>query len=135
MKKRMMMTILASALLAGSLLATDAQARGGGGGGGHMGGGGGHMGGGFGGHVGGFGGHVGGLGGHQGGATGGRVSGLEDSHIGPGTRTGSLGFGSRHHMAHRYGGFYDDDGLYDDGLGCSNLDYPYVHHHWLPSCS
>ena len=52
------MMILASAVLAGSLLATGAQARGGGGGGGHGGGfGGGHMGGGFGGgHMGGFGG-------------------------------------------------------------------------------
>ena len=46
--------ILASALLAGSLVATGAQARGGGGGGG------GHMGGGFGGgHVGSFGGGAG----------------------------------------------------------------------------
>ena len=42
MRGRVMM-ILASAVLAGSLLATDAQARGGGGGGGHGGGGGGHM--------------------------------------------------------------------------------------------
>jgi hypothetical protein len=51
------MMILASALLAGSLIATGAQARGGGGGGGHMGGfGGGHMGGFGGGHMGGFGG-------------------------------------------------------------------------------
>jgi hypothetical protein len=64
MRGRVMM-ILASAVLAGSLLATGAQARGGGGGGGHGGGfGGGHMGGGFGGgHMGGFGGgpmaHVG----------------------------------------------------------------------------
>jgi hypothetical protein len=56
MRGRVMM-ILASAALAGSLLATGAQARGGGGGG-HGGGfGGGHMGGGFGGgHMGGFGG-------------------------------------------------------------------------------
>jgi hypothetical protein len=46
---RRTMIILASALLAGSLLATDAQARGGGGG---------HMGG-FGGHMGGFRGHIG----------------------------------------------------------------------------
>jgi hypothetical protein len=52
------MMVLASAVLAGSLLATGAQARGGGGGGG------GHMGGFGGGHMGGFGGgHVGGLGG------------------------------------------------------------------------
>jgi hypothetical protein len=51
MKKRTVM-ILASAMLAGSLLATGAQARGGGGG--HMGGGGGsHMEGGFGDHTGG----------------------------------------------------------------------------------
>jgi hypothetical protein len=60
------MMILASAVLAGSLLATGAQARGGGGGGGGHGGGfgGGHMGGGFGGgHMGGFGGdHMGGMG-------------------------------------------------------------------------
>src|SRR5258707_13488338 len=61
MRGRVMM-VLASAVLAGSLLATDAQARGGGGG--VHGGGGGHMGGGFGGgHIGGgFGGsHIGGL--------------------------------------------------------------------------
>jgi len=59
------MMILASAVLAGSLLATGAQARGGGGGGGgHGGGGGGHMGGFGGGHMGGFGGeHMGGFGG------------------------------------------------------------------------
>jgi len=49
------MMILASAVLAGSLLATGAQARGGGGGG--------HMGGFAGGHIGGFGGaHVAGMG-------------------------------------------------------------------------
>src|SRR5438445_12138709 len=58
MRGRVMM-ILASAMLAGSLLATDAQARGGGGGGG----GGGHGGGFGGGHVGGFGGGRGGFGG------------------------------------------------------------------------
>jgi hypothetical protein len=63
MRGRVMM-ILASAVLAGSLLATGAQARGGGGGGGHGGGGGGHMGGFGGGHMGGFGGeHMGGFGG------------------------------------------------------------------------
>ena len=45
------MMILASAVLAGSLLATDAQARGGGGGGHGGGGGGGHMGGFGGGHI------------------------------------------------------------------------------------
>src|SRR4029077_13176383 len=54
MRGRVMM-VLASAVLAGSLLATDAQARGGGGGG-HGGFGGGHMGGFGGGHIGGFGG-------------------------------------------------------------------------------
>lgn len=61
MRRRVMM-VLASAALAGSLLATDAQARGGGG---HGGGGGvGHMGGFGGARVGGFGGaHVGGIGG------------------------------------------------------------------------
>jgi hypothetical protein len=68
------MMILASAILAGSLLATGAQARGGGGGGG---GGGGHMGGGFGGgHMGGFG------GGHMGGFGGGRMGGLGRDHVG-----------------------------------------------------
>jgi hypothetical protein len=61
MRGRVMM-VLASALIAGSLLATDAQARGGGGGGHGGGGGGGHMGGFGGGHMGGFGGgHIGGL--------------------------------------------------------------------------
>ena len=60
MRGRVMM-ILASAVLAGSLLATDAQARGGGGGG-HGGFGGGHMGGFGGGHIGGFGGgHMAGI--------------------------------------------------------------------------
>jgi hypothetical protein len=55
MRGRVMM-VLASAVLAGSLLATGAQARGGGGGGhGGGGGGGGHMGGFGGGHIGGFG--------------------------------------------------------------------------------
>ena len=78
-----MITVLATALLASSLLAGAADARGGGGGGGGHGGGfgggfggGGHMGGGFGGggHIGGFGGggHVGGIGGeHMGGLGGG----------------------------------------------------------------
>jgi hypothetical protein len=94
MRGRVMM-ILASAVLAGSLLATDAQARGGGGGG-HGGGfGGGHMGGGFGGgHIGGFG------GGHLGGFGGGHMAGMRGEHSG----------GGRRHFAR--------GGLYDDGLGC-----------------
>src|ERR1700704_4787690 len=82
MRGRVMM-ILASAVLAGSLLATDAQARGhgGGGGGGHMGGfGGGHMGGFGGGHIGGFG------GGHIGGFRGGHMAGMGRDHFGYGRR-------------------------------------------------
>ena len=68
MRGRVMM-ILASAVLAGSLLATGAQARGGGGGGGH--------GGGFGGgHMGGFG------GGHMGGFGGGHMAGMRGDHFG-----------------------------------------------------
>src|SRR5260370_27483141 len=76
MRGRVMM-VLASAVLAGSLLATDAQARGGGGGGGHGGGGGGHIGGGFGGR------HMGGGfgGGHLGGFGGRRIRGLGAGHI------------------------------------------------------
>jgi hypothetical protein len=87
------MIILASALLAGSLLATGAQARGGGGGG--------HMGGGFGGgvHMGGFGGHMGGIGG---------------SHIGVGPQMASPDFGARRHVGY---------GLYVDGLGCMPYNY------------
>src|SRR6202042_3181586 len=79
MRGRVMM-ILASAVLAGSLLATGAQARGGGGG---------HMGGGFGGgHMGGFG------GGHMGGFGGGRIGGLGDA------RVGGLGAGHLAHAGH-----------------------------------
>ena len=65
MTRRVLM-VLASAMLAGSLIVTGAQARGGGGGG-HGGGGfgGGHMGGFGGGHIGGFGGNMGGFGGAQ----------------------------------------------------------------------
>jgi hypothetical protein len=119
------MVILASAMLAGSLLASDAQARGGGGGG-HMGGGGGHIGGGFGRHMG----SLGGLGGSAG-----LMSGLGGSHVRTGTRTGSLGLGQRHHMARRYGGgrYGYGGGLYDDDGLCSNFDH--MHHRWLPSCS
>jgi hypothetical protein len=90
------MMILASAVLAGSLLATGAQARGGGGGGGgHMGGGfgGGHMGGGFG-------------GGHMGGIGGGRIGGLGGEHV-AGMGHDHSGLGRR-----RFGG------MYGDGLDC-----------------
>jgi hypothetical protein len=62
--RRRMITILASAVLAGSLLATGAQARGGGGG-----------------HMGGFGrGHIVGLGGGQ------AVAHVDDEHFGMGRR-------------------------------------------------
>jgi hypothetical protein len=64
------MIILASALLAGSLLATGAQARGGGGGG-----------------------HMGGFGGHMGGGIGG-------SHFGGGPRMASPDFGARGHVGY-----------------------------------
>lgn len=106
MKTRTMI-ILASAMLAGSLLASDAQARGGGGG--HMGAGGGHMGGFGGGHMGGLGGHMGGFGGHTGG--------FEGSHL---RHFGRAGYGA---------------GLYDDGLGCSSFDHSQMYHGWRPSCS
>jgi hypothetical protein len=107
MRGRVMM-ILAGAVLAGSLLATGAQARGGGGGGGggHGGGfGGGHMGGGFGGgHMGGLGGgHMGGFGGSMGGFGGGRVGGFGAggiAHVGH----GHFG-GGRHRFAG--GGYYN----------------------------
>ena len=82
------MMILASAVLAGSLLATDAQARGGGGGGG------GHGGGGGGGHMGGFG------GGHMGGFGGGHIAGMHRDHF---------GYGRRHFVR---------GGLYGYGLDC-----------------
>jgi hypothetical protein len=107
--KRRAMTILVTAVLAGSLLATGAQARGGGGGGGHGGGFGGFGGGHIGASVGGFdGGHVAGLG-------AGRIGGLGGEHVdgvGAGRMahvdTGRLGIG-RHHFR---------GGIYDDGLGC-----------------
>ena len=86
------MMILASAVLAGSLLATGAQARGGGGGGGGHGGGfgGGHMGGGFGG------GHMGGFG------------------AGPMAHVGHENFGGGRRFIGR--------GLYGDGLDCPYYD-------------
>src|ERR1700709_1345504 len=84
MRGRVMM-VLANAVLAGSLLATGAQARGGGGGGG---GGGGHMGGFGGGHMGGFGSaRIGGLGeGQVGGIGAGQVAHFGHEHLGIGRR-------------------------------------------------
>jgi hypothetical protein len=104
------MMILASAVLAGSLLATGAQARGGGGGGGHMGG---------------FG------GGHMGGFGGGRIGGLGEGHV------GGLGAGQVAHFGHEHlgvgrrrfvgGGFYD-------GLDCPY--YPnYTSTTWPYTCT
>ena len=88
------MMILASAVLAGSLLATGAQARGGGGGGG------GHGGGFGGGHMGGFGGaHIGGFG-------GGRLGGLGGDHVG-GFGAGQMAHAGREHFGaerRRFGG-------------------------------
>jgi hypothetical protein len=101
------MMILASAMLAGSLLATGAQARGGGGGGGHMGGlGGGHIGGFGGGRIGGLGvGHVDGYTGHVGGFHAGQMA-----HVGH----ENFGMGRRHFVG----------GVYDYGLDCRyNPDY------------
>ena len=107
------MMILASAVLAGSLLATDAQARGGGGGGHGGGGGGGHMGGFGGGHMGGFGGsHIGGFGGgHVGGFGGGHIAGMHRDHF---------GYGRRHFVR---------GGLYGYGLDCpyyQRYSWPYT---------
>jgi hypothetical protein len=101
------MMILASAVLAGSLLATGAQARGGGGGG--------HMGGGGGGHMGGFG------GGHMGGLGGGRIGGLGGGHVG--------GFDAGHmaHVGHEHLGVerrrFVGGGFYDYGLDCPYYNY------------
>src|ERR1700731_3499754 len=105
MKGRVIM-MLASALLAGSLLGTGAQARGGGGGG-HGGGG---MGGGFGG------GHVGGFG-------GGRIGGLGAGHA------VGLGAGRMAHIDHQHFGRrrFIGSGVYDDGLDC-----PYYTSYTLP---
>jgi hypothetical protein len=97
--KARMITILVSAVLAGSLLAAGAQARGGGGGGGHGGGG---MGGFGGGHIGGFGGaHVGGFGGH--------IGGLGVAHV-DGFHAGSMARADHDHFGrHRFiGGVYDE---------------------------
>jgi hypothetical protein len=111
MRGRVMM-ILASAVLAGSLLATGAQARGGGGGGGHGGGG---MGGFGGGHMGGFG------GGHMAGFGAGRIGGLGGDHI------GGIGAGQLAHVGHeRFGAGrrrFVGGGFYGDGLDCPYYDY------------
>lgn len=101
------MMILASAVLAGSLLATGAQARGGGGGGGHGGGG---MGGFGGGHVGGF------AGGHVGGFGSGRVGGLGEVHA-DAIHAGAMAHVGHEHFGagrHRFAGA----GVYDYGADC-----------------
>src|SRR6185295_11031067 len=87
-----MITVLATTLLASSLLAGAADARGGGHGGG-FGGGGGHMGGGFGG-----GDHIGGLGG------GGHVGGFGGEHMGA--------HGLHQHALHRFSGYGPGYGSY-----------------------
>jgi hypothetical protein len=118
MKGRWMM-VLATALLAGSLVATGAQARGGGGGGG--GGHGGGFGGGFGGaHMGSFGGAgIGGFdGGHMGTFGGARIGGSGVGHV-AGIDRDHFGMGRRH-----VGGIYDDD------LGC-----PYYPAYTAPYCT
>jgi hypothetical protein len=105
MTGRRTMMVFATALLAGSLLATGAQARGGGGGGGHGGGGGfsaGSMGGFGGGHVGGFG------GGHMAGFRGSRMADMGRDHY---------GFGRR-----GYGGYSD----YDSCPYYTSNDWPYT---------
>ena len=94
MRRRVMM-VLASAALAGSLLATDAQARGGGG----------HGGGGGGGHMGGFrGAHIGA---HVGGFGGARMEGIGESRISGfgGARIGGFGGG---YMAGIHRGYFGD---------------------------
>jgi len=124
MRGRVMM-VLATALLAGSLVATAAQARGGGGGGGGhggggFGGGGGHMGGGFGGgHMGGFGGaHIGGLGGaHIGGLGGAHFGAMGGEHFG--SHIGGFGEGHFARMGHdHFGRRHYARGFYDYGLDC-----------------
>ena len=114
------MMILASAVLAGSLVATGAQARGGGGGGG-----GGHMGGFGGGHMGGFG------GGRMDGFGGGRIGGLGEGHV------GGLGAGQKvANFGHEHLGFgrHRGRGFYDDGLDCPY--YPnYTSTTWPYTCS
>jgi hypothetical protein len=94
------MMILASAVLASSLLATGAQARGGGGGGG------GHMGGFGGGHIGGLGGgHMGGLGVDRAGGFGAGVGARAMAHV----DHDHIGVGRRRFVG---------NGFYDYGLTC-----------------
>jgi hypothetical protein len=108
--------ILASVVLAGSLVATGAQARGGGGGG----------------HGGGFGGgHMGGFGGHMGGFDGGRIGGLGGDHAGR--------FGGNHmaRLDHDHSGFgrrHFGGGYYGYGPDCPYYpNYPSLN--WPYTCS
>jgi hypothetical protein len=125
---RRVITILATAALASSLLTATAEARGGGGGHGGGFGGGGHMGG-FGG-----GGHIGGI------AGGARMGGLGSGvHIGgtPGrgmdrVAGGRFGIGS-HHAMHRFGTFRH--GYYDYGLNCYDWYNLHPDYQWPPTCS
>jgi hypothetical protein len=116
--------ILATALLAGSLIATGAQARGGGGG---------HGGGMGGGHMGGFGGGMGGFsGGHMGGFGGGRIGGPGEDHI------GGLGAGRMANAGHPHpdGGRrrFLGNGFYDNGLDCPYNPY-YTSYNWPYTCT
>jgi hypothetical protein len=111
MMKRLL-TILATALVASTLLTGAAEARGGGGGGGHMGGG-------FGGHMGGIGHIDGGFGGHMGGV----------GHVG--------GFG---HVDHPVYGFHAMHRFGRHGYGVYDgynpeCDLPYVNQTLPPFCS
>ena len=123
-----MITVLATALLASSLLAGTAEARGGGGGGGHGGGfgGGGHMGGmGGGGHIGGLGegAHIGGIGGGEHTESlGGGMGRLDGGHIGAGI--GARDPGLHQHALHRYGGYRSGYGYFNDYPDCYDL---YLH--------
>ena len=112
---RRIMTIMATALLASTLLASAAQARGGGfGGGGHMGGFGG------GGHIGGFGGGV-----HMGGGFEGGMG-----HIGGGeTHFADHGMGFRDHAMHRF-----VPGYYDGTQSCYYPDEAPKVPPWPPYC-
>src|SRR6476646_3046745 len=83
-----LITVMATALLASSLLAGAADARGFGGGG----------------HIGGFGG-----GGHVGGIGGEHMGGLGDRHVGA---VGAHGFGLHQHASHRFGGYGPGYGYY-----------------------
>jgi hypothetical protein len=119
------MMILATALLAGSLLATGAQARGGGGG---------RMGGGFGGgHIGSFGGglgagRMGGLGGsHIGAFAGDRIGGLGEDHV------GSIGAGQMARVGHERG--FGRHPFVGDDLDGYGTECPYYQTQYSPYCS